>query len=109
MLADLAPDQQAAVFLERDAEFPQDGFRLRRNTGEQRRSAGLVGARADQLAGGPLAEHGVNRVDDDRLARAGLAGQHGEARLKIDRGPLDHRDVVDVKLCQHRQTPPISF
>ena len=39
----------------------------------------FFGAGADDLAAGPLAEAGVDGVDDDRFAGAGLSGEDGEA------------------------------
>ena len=48
-----------------------------------------------------IRDSGVDRVDDDGFARAGLTGQNGEARFKIDRRLLDDGDILNVKLRQH--------
>jgi predicted kinase len=42
--------------------------------------AGLPGAGAEQLAVGAAAEGQAERIEQDRLAGAGLAGQHGRGR-----------------------------
>ena len=41
------------------------------------------------------------RIEQDRLARAGLAGEHAEARLELELEPLDQHDIVDGELPQH--------
>ena len=44
--------------------------------------ARFVGAVADERRVGPAAAQQIERVDDQRLARAGLAGDHGHARAE---------------------------
>src|SRR3712207_8873084 len=49
---------------------------------------------------GPFAEEQAERADDDRLAGAGLAGQHVEALGEWKRQRLDDREVLDSELRQ---------
>ena len=53
---------------------------------------------------GPRAERQAERVEQDRLAGAGLAGEHAEARLELELEPLDQHDIVDGELPQHART-----
>ena len=41
------------------------------------------------------------RIDEQRFARAGLAGDHGHARAEGDFRFADDREVLDVKGFQH--------
>ena len=41
------------------------------------------------------------RIEQDRLARAGLAGEHAKAGLELELEPLDEHDIVDGELPQH--------
>ncbi len=43
------------------------------------------------------AEDRANRVDDDTLARAGLAGEHGQSALQLDVRALDHGNIFNVE------------
>ena len=65
------------------------------------RDRGRVLARADQPAVGARAQRQAERVEQDRLAGAGLAGQHAKARLELELEPLDQHDVADGELPQH--------
>src|SRR5438445_3340519 len=47
------------------------------------------------------AEGKPERVEQNRLARAGLASEHAEAGLKLEFEPFDKDDVVDGELPQH--------
>ena len=58
-------------------------------------------AGADELGAGALAEDRAERVDDDRLARAGLAGERVEARPEVEPQPVDDREVADGQFQQH--------
>ena len=59
--------------------------------------------RADQPGVGAIAERQPERVEQDRLARAGLAGQHAKAGLELELEPVDQHDVADGELPQHRR------
>ena len=58
-------------------------------------------AGADELGPGALAEDRAERVDDDRLARAGLTGERVEARPELEPQPVDDREVADGQFQQH--------
>ena len=83
-LRDLAPndDLVAAVF-------------------EDRFDGGLRLAGANQIGGRAGAEQQADRLDEDRLAGSGLAGQDVEAGLELDLDGLDHRKVADAEEAQH--------
>jgi len=61
----------------------------------------LRGARPDDLRPRPPAQQEVQRVGEDRLPRARLAGDRIEARLEAELGPLDQQQVLDSQLVQH--------
>ena len=50
---------------------------------------------------GDRAEGEREGVEQDRLAGAGFAGQHGKAGGKIDVEPIDQDDVADREPCEH--------
>jgi len=49
----------------------------------------------------PAAERQAQRVQQDRLAGAGLAGQHAQPRVKGERQPIDQHDIADSQTEQH--------
>src|SRR4029453_5019925 len=53
--------------------------------------------------GAAAADEELDRVHQDRLAGAGLAGEHGEAALELQARGLDDDGVAEVA----RATPPI--
>jgi hypothetical protein len=55
----------------------------------------------EQPAVGPFAEHQAQRVEDDRLAGAGLAGEHGKTRGELQIEALDQDDVADGQAQEH--------
>ena len=57
----------------------------------------MVRPGADQVPGGPLAQHGADGVNDDGLTRAGLAGQGIEAGPEGDVRPLDDGDILNME------------
>ena len=58
---------------------------------------GGFGAGADEVTGGASTQDGVQGVHYDGFACAGLAGKDVEARVELDVGGLDDRDVFNVK------------
>ena len=52
------------------------------------------------------AERELERVDEDRLAGAGLAAQHRQARRELDLERVDDDEVADRETMQHRLTTP---
>ena len=53
------------------------------------RQLGALGAFAHHAGVAAAAEQELERIDQDRLAGAGLAGEHGEAGAELERGALD--------------------
>ena len=68
---------------------------------EARLDQGLGGARPHHAGTGPAAQHELERLDHQRLAGAGLAGQRRHARAEGQREVLDHPEVADVQVGQH--------
>ena len=92
---DVPGDHELAVFGV-IAVFRQHPGHVRGNLPENRGNAGLLRPGADDLPGGPLAETGVYGVDEDGLARAGLAGENRKAPGEVHVGLFDHRKVFDI-------------
>ena len=65
----------------------------------------LLGDRFELRQLRPGAEREPEGVEQDRLARAGLAGQHAEPRLELELELFDQHDIVDGELPQHRTRP----
>ena len=63
--------------------------------------AGLGGPGAHDGRVGTSADEQFDRLDQHRLAGAGLAGERGEAGAEAQHGALDHAQVLDVQLGQH--------
>ena len=59
------------------------------------------GPGADIVRAAAAAEHAADRVNDDGLAGAGLAGQHVEASTEPDMHVSQQRKVLDGQLVQH--------
>ena len=76
----LAQDRRAG-WLSPDREFGDD--------------RGLLGPRAHQARIGPLAERQPERIEQDRLAGAGLAGQHAQPGTERQGQAVDQDDVAD--------------
>ena len=75
-----------------------------RHVRKHRADEGLGRAGADEVPARPLAQHRPHGVDDDALARAGLAGQGVEAPVEGDVRLLDNRDVLNVQKLKHSPT-----
>ncbi len=94
----------------------QDQFVLRRNVVggqdragrmihrhvEGRRHLPLLGTLADQAGIAAGAQRQREGIEQDRLAGAGLAGQHRQTRREIDIEAVDQDDVSDRKPGQHQ-------
>ena len=74
--------------------------------GELGADAGLLGAGAEELGIGATPKGEAEGVEQDRLAGAGLAGQHGEAGTDLQVQPVDEDDVADRQVQQHRRWAP---
>ncbi len=57
--------------------------------------AGLFGTRTHQSGVRPRPQREAETVQQDRLAGAGLAGEHGQARAERNIQPLDQHNVAD--------------
>ena len=68
---------------------------------ERRDHLPMLGALAHQRRVAAAAERERERVEHDRLARAGLPGQHREPRGEIEIELLDEDDVANRKMGQH--------
>jgi hypothetical protein len=62
---------------------------------------GTFGARADRLRIGAVAKRQAERVEHDRLARAGFAGDRGHACVQVDVELFDEGEILDGQLDQH--------
>jgi hypothetical protein len=65
----------------------------------------LFGALADQAGIAARAERQREGIEQDRLAGAGLPGQHRETRREIDVEAVDQDDVSDREPGQHPKVP----
>ena len=103
--ADQPPEHQRvldgeAVGIEARRHVPIGG------QGEYRGHRALRRAAADQRALGAAAERQAQSIQEDRLARAGLAGQHAQAALELEIEALDQDDVTDRETDQHVAARP---
>ena len=55
----------------------------------------------DKPAIGPRAQSQAQRIEQDRLARAGLAGKHGKTRPEGQVQPFDQYHIADSKPAEH--------
>ena len=100
-----APDDQRLAGLEFDIGFVERGVHRWREQGEFEGGghARLVFSGTHQPAVGAVAEHQPERVEQDRLARPGFAGEHAEPAAKIEVECLDQHDIADGQAGEHRQ------
>ena len=94
-----AQDQRLAGV---DVGFGQQraGRMLRRQL-EHRGDLALLGALAHQGGVAARAQRQREGIEQDRLAGAGLAGQHGKPGREIEVEPVDQNDVADREPGQH--------
>ena len=114
-----APHDEFLVAL--DALFLQPLAQRRGCAGkfEGRRDFSPIGAMTDHLGAGSATDRQLQGIDQNRLTRAGFAGEHGEAFAKIEFDTLDDREVTDVQVAQHDESssaqsietaaPPVEF
>ncbi len=85
-----------------DALFGQQReSRMVRRRREHGGHDGLLGADPHQPRLGACAQRQAETVEQDRLAGAGLAGQHGQAGAEIKVEPLDQHHVADRERGEH--------
>jgi hypothetical protein len=65
---------------------------------------------AHEVTRGPSAEQQPDSLDENRLPRPGLAGEHVEAAIELDLDRVDHRKVADAQEAEHRRerTPIVT-
>ena len=98
-----AADQQRRARFHLNLRLGQDRGerRLQRGEFEAGGNAGLILSGADQRGIGAVAQHQPQRIEQDRLARPGLTGQHPQPARKGEVQRLDQDDVADGQRSQH--------
>ena len=66
----------------------------------------LLLARPHEIGRRPAADEQPDGADEDRLARAGLAGEHVQARLELDLQTIDDGQIADGDEAEHRPEVP---
>ena len=99
---DAAQDQR--VFIGDIVGLENGAGGMARTDFEDGRHLPLLGALAYQRLVAAAAQRQREGIQQDRLAGAGLAGQHGEVRGEIDVEPVDQDDVADRKTGEHGRT-----
>ena len=100
---ELAADHDLAV-LHGQSRLIEHGRHAAIGHGEHRLDGGGLGVGANHIGLRARAAYQENRVDQDGLAGAGLAGEDVEAGGEGDGDVLDHREVPDPQLAQHPAT-----
>ena len=104
---DHAPDEELVLrVLGRDAGAGEPLAHLGRDVREQDLDRCLLGAGAHQVRVGAPTEGHVERLEEDRLPRAGLAGDDVEPGLEHQLELLDERQVADAERAQHPRPLP---
>src|SRR5690606_35684941 len=99
--ADDPPQRAALLVIEAELLEPRE----RGVTGrafEQHADLGPLRAVTDDARVRPVAEREAERVDEDRLAGPGLAGDDGQAVAELDLDLVDHGEILDPDQAQHR-------
>ena len=66
----------------------------------------LLLPRPDEIGRGPAADEQPDGADEDRLARAGLAGEDVQARLELELETIDDGQIADGEEAEHRPEVP---
>ncbi len=98
--ADDAAQLAFAFVLDRLLREPRERGAIARH-GKGRAHFGAFGAVTHGPAVRAPAHGEQQRIDEDRLARAGLAGERGEAAGELQFDGLDDREVADLQVGQH--------
>ena len=72
-----------------------------RSTLEHRGELGPLGARPQLPQLEAIAEQQVERIEQDRLSRAGLAGQDREAGVELEVERFDDDEIADGQQAKH--------
>ena len=83
----------------------EPGGQRRRHRLELGGDLGAALALADHAGVAPAAQHDLQRVDQDGLARARLSGQHREAGAEVDVETADDDEVAQGQPAQHHWPP----
>ena len=99
----LPPDDQRLARFDLDIGLVEcfDNGIWQRGELETRGYARPVLARAHQRAVGAVAQYQPERVEQDRLACPGLAGQHAQPAPELQFERLDQHDIADGQAGQH--------
>jgi len=94
--ADHAPYQQFAVI--GDGLLSEQVAQLTASAGniDGRGDFGPLGTGAYHIGAGAAAGQQLQGIDNDGLAGAGLAGQHGQATAEFDFNAVDDREIADL-------------
>ena len=68
---------------------------------ENRRNLTLLGPCPHQFGPPAPAKDKAQSVKKDGFARAGLAGQHIQARLELESQPINYQQIADVEAPEH--------
>src|SRR5690606_25443179 len=100
-LADDPPERAAVLVFEAELLEPRERGMARRAL-EQHADLGALGAVADDARVRAIAEHEAERVDENRLARARLAGHDAHAVAELELDLVDDGEALDADEAQHR-------
>ena len=99
----LAPDDDLAVVVGDEPGVVENGARaVGASEREERLDRRRLGVGADHVGLRATAAHEHDRVDQDRLAGPGLAGEDVEAGGEGDGDGLDDGEVSEAQLAEHR-------
>ena len=76
-----------------------------RRESKHRRDLALLGPGTNQLGPPAPAKDKAQSFKKDGFPGAGLAGQHVEARLKLQSQPIDDQHIADVETPEHGSPP----
>ena len=106
--AHLATDDE--LVRRRHSELPEQGSRRwRLRLVEASLDEQLVAAAAHRLGIGALAGEQLQRLHEQRLARAGLTGERGEPRRQVEVQRVDDPEIANVELSQHGRSDRIAL
>ncbi len=100
---DAAQDQTVIVRQPRFAQNRMGG--MAGGEIEDSRHLALRRPRPHQRRAATPAQHKTQGVQQDRLAGAGLAGQHVETRPEVKLQPVDDEQIADIETAQHGSVP----
>ena len=99
---ELAADEELAVAGGSPASSRTPPPASRAPTSKRASTVAVSASAADHVGLRARAAHEEDGVDQDRLAGARLAGEDVEPARELDGGALDHGEVPDAQLAQHR-------